>query len=167
MFYLCLILVCGGVVALDQLVKTLVVANIPLGGYAPAIPGIVHLTYLRNTGAAFSMLEGQRTFFLILTAVFLIGIVVCVVRKLLPRPYLWILAAITGGAIGNLIDRTLNGYVVDMFALDFWIFKDFAVFNVADLFITFGAAVLCIYALFFDKEDPIFKKKEKPHDDPL
>ena len=156
MFYVCLILICGGAVALDQIVKALVVANIPLGGAVEIIPGLIRLTYVRNTGAAFSILSGQRTFFLILTAVFLAGVVWCVVKKKLPRPYLWILAVITGGAIGNLIDRTVNGFVIDMFELEF---INFAVFNVADLFITFGAGALAIYALFFDKP-----KKDVPDD---
>ena len=161
MFYFLLILVAGGIAALDQIVKALVVAHIPLGGSVEALPGLFHLTYIQNTGAAFSMLEGQRTFFLIITVIFLGGIVYCAAKKILSRPYLWILAAIAGGTVGNLIDRLLHGYVVDMFALDF---IEFAVFNVADLFITFGAGVLVLYALFFDRK----KKEEEPHDaDPL
>ena len=156
MFYL--LLICGGAVALDQIVKALVVANIPLGGTAKLIPGIIRLTYVRNSGAAFSMLEGQRGFFLVLTAVFLVGVVYCVVKKVFPRAYFPLIALITGGAIGNLIDRVVHGYVVDMFELEF---MDFAVFNVADLFLTFGAAILLIYALFFDKST----KKEGKSDD--
>lgn len=157
MFYAGLALVAMIAVALDQITKALVVANIPLGGYAEAIPGFFHLTYIQNTGAAFSMLEGRRTFFLLITAVFLGIVIYCVVKKVLTKPYLWILAVITGGAIGNLIDRLLYGYVVDMIALDF---IDFAIFNVADIFVTCGAAVLVVYCLFFDR-----KKKETPHAD--
>ena len=153
-FYYCLFV--AGIVAADQITKALVVAHIPLGGHMDFLPGFLDFTYLRNTGAAFSILSGQRTFFLILTAVFLAGVVWCVVKKKLPRPYLWILAVITGGAIGNLIDRTVNGFVIDMFELEF---INFAVFNVADLFITFGAGALAIYALFFDKP-----KKDVPDD---
>lgn len=159
MFYVFLVLVAAAVAVLDQLVKLLVVANIPLGGTVPAIPGLFHLTYLQNTGAAFSMLEGQRTFFLILTLLFLAAVVLCAVKKWLDRPYLWILAAITGGAIGNLIDRMAFGYVVDMIELEF---MQFAVFNVADMFITCGAVVLAVYALLIDRTDG--KKKEKPDD---
>lgn len=159
MFYVFLVLVAAAVAVLDQLVKLLVVANIPLGGTVPAIPGLFHLTYLQNTGAAFSMLEGQRTFFLILTLLFLAAVVLCAVKKWLDRPYLWILAAITGGAIGNLIDRMAFGYVVDMIELEF---MQFAVFNVADMFITCGAVVLAVYALLIDRTDD--KKKEKPDD---
>ena len=149
MFYVALLLLAGGIVALDQITKALVVANIPLGGHVDAIPGLFHLTYLQNTGAAFSMLEGRRVFFLIVTMVFLAAVVYIAVKKVLSRPYLWILAAITGGAVGNLIDRIVNGYVVDMIAVDF---MNFAVFNVADIFITCGAVALVGYALIFDRE---------------
>ena len=156
MFYVLLLVVCAAAAALDQLIKALVVANIPLGGSVQAIPGLFHLTYVQNTGAAFSMLEGARTFFLILTAIFLAIMVYCAVKKVFPRPYFWFLAVITGGAIGNLIDRMLHGYVVDMFALDF---MRFAVFNFADLCITFGAALLILYALLFEKRQ---KPKKEP-----
>lgn len=155
MFYILLLLVAGVIVALDQITKALVVASIPLGGYVEAIPGLFHLTHIHNTGAAFSMLEGSRTFFLIITAVFLAGVVYCVVKKVFAKPYLWIFAVLAGGAIGNLIDRVVNGYVVDMIALDF---MNFAVFNVADIFVTGGAVVLAVYALLIDRSD---KKKEK------
>ena len=155
MFYVLLLLVAGVIVALDQITKALVVASIPLGGYVEAIPGLFHLTHIHNTGAAFSMLEGSRTFFLIITAVFLAGVVYCVVKKVFSKPYLWIFAVLAGGAIGNLIDRVVNGYVVDMIALDF---MNFAVFNVADIFVTGGAVVLAVYALLIDRSG---KKKEK------
>lgn len=159
MFYVLLAAIATGIVILDQITKALVVANIPLDGYVKAIPGLFHLTYIRNTGAAFSMLEGQRTFFLIITALFLGAIIYCVAKKVFSRPYLWIFAAITGGAIGNLIDRIRFGYVVDMIAVDF---MNFAIFNVADIFLTCGAVVLVVYTLFFDRDSK--KKKEPDHD---
>lgn len=158
MFYALLILITGAIVALDQVTKALVTANIPIGGSVEAIPGFFHLTHIHNTGAAFSMLSGQRTFFLILTAVFLITVVFCVVKQVLQKPYLWILAIITGGAIGNLIDRICYGYVIDMIAVEF---MNFAIFNVADIFVTCGAIALAIYALFFDRTE---KKESKTHD---
>lgn len=158
MFYAALILICAASVLIDQIIKYLVVAGIPLGGYAPLIPGVVHLTYVRNTGAAFSMLEGQRIFFLILTAAFLVLMVLCVIKKWLPRPYLWILAVITGGAVGNVIDRFLYGYVTDMFEVEF---MNFAVFNFADICITCGAVVLAVYAIFFDRSDFLRDDKKK------
>jgi len=156
LFYFALILICIASVLIDQIIKYLVVANIALGAQVPLIPGIVHLTYVRNTGAAFSILEGQRVFFLILTAAFLVLMVLCVIKKWLPKPYLWILSVITGGAVGNVIDRYLYGYVTDMFEVEF---MNFAVFNFADICITCGAVVLAVYAIFFDKSD--FLRDEK------
>ena len=163
MFYLLLAAVAAVIVVLDQITKALVVANIPLDGYVEAIPGLFHLTYIRNTGAAFSMLEGQRIFFFLVTAVFLAGIIWCIVKKVFPKPYFWIFAVIAGGAIGNLIDRVRLGYVVDMIAVDF---MNFAIFNVADIFLTCGAVVLVVYALFFDPEEKKkrLEKKEKQND---
>ena len=163
MFYLLLAAVAAVIVVLDQITKALVVANIPLDGYVEAIPGLFHITYIRNTGAAFSMLEGQRIFFFLVTAVFLAGIIWCIVKKVFPKPYFWIFAVIAGGAIGNLIDRVRLGYVVDMIAVDF---MNFAIFNVADIFLTCGAVVLVVYALFFDPEEKKkrLEKKEKQND---
>ena len=159
MSWILIVLAAGAIVVLDQVVKALVVANIPLGGAVPLLPGIVHLTYLQNTGAAFSMLEGARVFFVLLTFAFLGAFIYAVAKKLLTGAYLWIGTAIVGGAVGNLIDRILTGYVVDMFQVEF---MNFAVFNVADIFITCGAAALFLYALLFDRSDR--EKKENSDD---
>ena len=163
MFYLLLAAVAAVIVVLDQITKALVVANIPLNGYVEAIPSLFHLTYIQNTGAAFSMLEGQRVFFFLITAVFLGGLVWCIVKKVFPKPYFWIFAVIAGGAIGNFIDRLRLGYVVDMIAVDF---MNFAIFNVADIFLTCGAAFMVVYALFLDPEEKKkrLEKKEKQDD---
>ena len=138
------------IVALDQLTKTLVRANIPFGTGVRLIPGVVQLTYVRNTGAAFSMLSGARWLFLVLVVVFFVVIGVLIRKKLLSKPAeLWALAAIGGGAIGNAIDRAVSGEVTDMIEP---LFMEFAVFNVADIFITCGAIFLVVYMLFFDRE---------------
>ena len=64
---------------------------------------------------------------------------------------LWCLAAIGGGAVGNAIDRAISGTVVDMIEVEF---VRFAVFNVADSFITCGAIVLIVFLFFFDRKEP-------------
>lgn len=159
MLYLAMILTVGGAVALDQLTKYLTIQNIPLGGYMEAIPGLFHLTYIRNTGAAFGMLEGGRTLFLIITVLALAAAVQSVRKKWIDHPLgLWAVALICGGAVGNLIDRFLYGSVVDMIELDF---MNFAIFNVADCFISIGAVLLIIWALFFDRK----KEKKEPSDE--
>ena len=163
MRYLLMVLGTGAIVGLDQWTKYLTVQNIPLYGTVPVWDGVFHLTYFRNTGMAFSLLEGARWFFLVLTAVFLAVAVLAVVKKWLEHPLsLVALTFIVGGAIGNLIDRAMTGAVVDMIELEF---MRFAVFNVADCFLTVGTALLVIWILFFDRKKAA--PKEASHDDPL
>lgn len=157
MIYTALVVFSFLIVVLDQLTKQLVVANIALGEIVPVWDGVFHLTYIKNTGMAFSLFQGGRWFFLVLTVAALTVMVLAVVKKWVTHPTgLWALAAIAGGAIGNLIDRVHLGYVVDMIDVEF---MKFAVFNVADSFVVCGAILLVIYTLFFDKP-----KKENAHD---
>ena len=143
------------IVAADQITKALVRANIPFGTGVKLIPGVVQLTYVRNTGAAFSMLSGGRWLFLALVVVFFAAVAVLIRKKILSKPVeLWCLAAIGGGALGNAIDRAVTGEVTDMIEP---LFMEFAVFNVADIFITCGAILLVVYMLFFDRA----QKEEK------
>ena len=149
MLYGILALFAALIVVLDQVTKYLTVANIPLGTAIPAVPGLFQLTYLRNTGMAFSMLEGGRWFFLIMTAAAFVFLGIVLKKKWITHPTgLWAVASIAGGAIGNLIDRIRLGYVIDMIEVTF---MKFAVFNVADCFVVCGAILLVIYTFFFDK----------------
>lgn len=156
MFYGILTLFAVLVVVLDQVTKYLTVAHIPLGTAIPAIPGLFQLTYVQNTGMAFSMLEGGRWFFLVMTLAALGLMVLAVKKRWISHPLgLWALAAIAGGAVGNLIDRIRLGYVIDMIEVTF---MKFAVFNVADCFVVCGAILLVIYAFFLDR------REENKHD---
>ena len=102
-------------VILDQLVKYLVKTNIPLGSSVPFLPGILGLTHIHNTGAAFSMLSGARWFFVLLTVAFVVfGMWVLLAGRLRHPLGKWSWVLVLGGAIGNLIDRCLYGYVVDI-----------------------------------------------------
>ena len=148
----------AGIVAADQITKALVVRYIPYMEQVKLLPGIVHLTYVRNTGAAFSMFSGMRWLFLVLVAVYFAAVVLLLRKGILSKPpELWCLAAIGGGALGNAVDRLLTGKVVDMIEPEF---VNFAVFNVADIFITCGAICLAVWLLFFDRKD----KPETPKD---
>lgn len=131
----------AAVVALDQWFKAWIVAHIALdGGTLPLIPGLVHLTHIHNTGAAFSMLEGSRVFFLLLLAVFAVLVILAIRTRYLETGFdCWIGMLALGGALGNGIDRFRLGYVVDMFELEF---MRFAVFNIADI-------VLCVCAFLY------------------
>ena len=130
---------------LDQAVKGYVVKEIPLGGMRRFIPKVVSLTYLKNSGAAFSMLENQQWFFTIITILAMGTAFVYLYRHI--KGSLWLLVGLTliiSGGIGNFIDRVRQGFVVDMFHLDF---MNFAIFNVADIYLTVGVGLLLIYIL--------------------
>lgn len=129
-------------IALDQLSKLWIVNNIPLGEVKPFLPGIFSLTYLQNRGAAFSILQDQQWFFALVTCI-VIGVAIYYAYKMI-HGSLWFLTGlllIIAGGLGNFIDRMRLGYVVDMVHLDF---MDFAIFNVADSYLTIGVIVLMI-----------------------
>ena len=147
----------AGIVALDQYTKYLTVANIALYQDVPFIPGLLQLTYVRNTGAAFSSFEGQQWLFALIFAVFTGMIVYEYYKKSMgfTKFERWCIAAIYGGGLGNMIDRVRLGYVVDMIETTF---MEFPVFNVADCFITCGCFLLLGHLALFNKE---FWKDEK------
>ncbi|AWD62366.1 lipoprotein signal peptidase [Limosilactobacillus reuteri] len=127
----------------DQLLKSWVASSIILGGSKQLIPGIIELTNLRNSGAAWSIFEGQQTFFTIITivAIIVIGYFIWQYRKNIPM--LIGLSLIMAGTIGNFIDRLRQGYVVDMFETTF---INFPIFNIADMCLTIGVIwlIICI-----------------------
>ena len=139
------------IVVADQITKMMVLKNIELFSEVKAIPGLFHFTYVQNTGAAFSSFQGMRWMFVGIFAL-LTGLLLLEYFKK-PMPFKtfdrFCLAAVYGGALGNVIDRVRIGYVVDMICVDF---MDFPVFNVADCFITCGAVLLMVHLVFFNKE---------------
>ena len=146
-----------GIVGIDQLSKYLVVANIPLFAQVPFLPGFLGLTYVRNTGAAFSILQGHSWLFVLVFAIITVLLFVEYFKHPLPFTKLdrWCIAAIYGGGLGNVIDRAFRGYVVDMIKTEF---MDFPIFNIADCFITCGCILLIFSLLFLNKA---FWKDEK------
>ena len=131
----------AGIVAADQFTKYLTVANIALSEELPFLPGLLQLTYVQNTGAAFSSFEGQQWLFALIFAAFT-GMLVWEYRKKsmgFTTFEWWCIAAIYGGGLGNMIDRIRLGYVVDMIETTF---IEFPVFNVADCFITCGCILM-------------------------
>ena len=160
MFYLALTFFAAAVAALDQLTKLLAKTYL-MGKTLVLIPGWLQLHYITNDGMALSLLSGKRWLFVILTIVYFSIVIWAVAKKYIyKKPELWCIAAITGGAVGNLIDRIATGQVVDMICVP-W----FSTFNVADMFITMGAAILVVYILLKDREFLSDKKKDEPHDD--
>ncbi len=136
----------------DILSKYIVTANMSVGFSIPLWERVFHLTYVQNTGAAFSMFSGQRLFLILLPIIVIAAIGIYIFVKN-PQNKVLMLAfsLIISGGIGNLIDRIRLGYVVDFF--DFRLIN-FPVFNVADIWVTSGAA-LFICLLLFSKEDVI------------
>lgn len=157
MQYLLMILAVIGIVTADQLSKLWVVNNIPLYTQIPGLKGIFNLTYVQNTGAAFSSFQGMQWLFALIFAVFTLGVIWCFIKKSLPFSTLekWCIAAVWAGGLGNMLDRLRLGYVVDMINLEF---MTFPVFNVADCFITCGCILLMVSLIFFNRE---FWKDEK------
>ena len=132
-------------IVLDQLVKSYVVQNISLGEIKSWIPNLVSLTYLQNRGAAFSILQDQQLLFAVITLVVVVGAIWYLHKHM--EDSFWMVLGLTliiAGGLGNFIDRVSQGFVVDMFHLDF---INFAIFNVADSYLTVGVIVLLIAML--------------------
>ena len=142
----------------DQWLKYWVTVNITLStGEAALIPGVVKLVNIHNSGAAFGFLSDAayaRWLFLGIAALFIIVIVVVLAKHLFKSRFAnWCAVMALAGAVGNCIDRALYGYVVDMFKVEF---MDFAVFNVADVFLVVACLAFIIYLivdLFRGKDD--------------
>ena len=146
-------------ILLDQLSKHLVRTHIPLGESVPFLPHVLDLTYVQNTGAAFSILREHTWILTIVSAVIVVVVAVLVARKFITgRLGLFCATLIMAGGVGNLIDRIIFRYVTDMFQTTF---MNFAVFNVADCCITVGVVLLCVYLLFFYDKD--HKKEDSAH----
>ena len=113
------------------------------------IPHILRFTYVENRGAAFGMLQGQKIFFVIMTFL-LIGLFFVYLKKTNTNKWMkWTASIIIAGAIGNLIDRVLLGYVVDF--IDFHIIWRY-VFNVADIYVVGGTLLLALQILLQDEK---------------
>lgn len=138
------LIIIAGIIFLDQLSKWLTVVNLGLGETFPLIDGVFHFTYVRNTGAAFSIFNepDERWIFMSISTVAIIALAI----------YLWVvrkgdkllcvaLSFIVGGGIGNMIDRCTLKYVIDM--LDFRLIN-FAIFNVADSFVCVGVGLFAL-----------------------
>ena len=115
------------------------------------IPGVLDLHYVQNTGAAFSMMQGMRWLFIPITLI-IVGVLTFYLVKQRKTESIYTriaLASVIGGALGNLVDRIIYGYVVDMLEPSI---IAFAVFNVADVFVTCGTIALVELILFSSSE---------------
>lgn len=157
MWYIVLLAAC---VTGDQLLKGWVVSHLAVGESAPLLPGVVQLTRLHNTGAAWSSFSGKTGLLAAVTIVLMLAVAWLLVKRIVRHP-LGVTAGVLvlGGGIGNVIDRVCRGYVVDMFDLQF---MDYPIFNLADCFVVIGVVLGAAYYLWcYDKYD----KKKEPKDD--
>ncbi len=134
----------------DRLSKAWIMSNVNLGQKFWGIDKLLSFIYVRNEGAAFSLLSGKLGLLSIVSVVFCIGaIVYWVIKKPDSRLLRTALALMIAGAAGNAVDRIAYGYVVDFIATEF---ISFPVFNIADIAITIGAVMLVVYA-FLDERN--------------
>ena len=130
------------VVLLDQFIKRWVLLTLPIFENMELLPGVIGLTHVRNTGAAFSILADQKWLLIVIACIASLLLIAILLRY---NEGFWGtlgLSAVLGGTIGNLVDRISYGEVVDIFEFQF---VDFAIFNVADIFITLGGVTFLLY----------------------
>ena len=155
------------VLVLDQAVKFWTVKNIaPMatgGETVSLIPGVIHMTNVQNPGAAFSILADQKWLLIAVSALFIIAIIVLISMDIIHTKFgRWTAVLVMAGALGNCIDRVLYGYVVDMFEIELF---SFAVFNIADIFITVCGILFCIHVIVYreplEEQNAVPKKEKK------
>ena len=153
---------CAVMVALDQITKYFAALHLPSTGEHRFIPFLFDLVYVENRGAAWGMFENNRWIFMVTTSV-AICLMLFFIMKLANEHKMFCisLTMLLAGGIGNMIDRILQGFVVDFLQFGFW--KSFPVFNVADCFVVIGCIMMGIYIIFFDKT---ILRDAKPVPDP-
>ena len=138
------VLIIIATVVLDRWTKWLAAVHLKDGAFR-FIPDVLHFTYVENRGAAFGMLKDHRWVFMVVSVAAIAGIIVFIsVKKPKNMLLLTSLALIAGGGIGNMIDRTALGYVIDMIDVTC---IDFYVFNVADSAVCIGCGLLILYMI--------------------
>ncbi|WP_321384626.1 signal peptidase II [uncultured Enterococcus sp.] len=139
------------IVGLDQWTKYLTVENIQLGETKEFISGFLSFTYIRNTGGAWSILEGKMMFFYIMTVAVVAVLLYLLVKNIKSSKWFTIgLSLILAGALGNFIDRLRLGYVVDMLKTEF---IDFPIFNIADMALVIGVACVFIHLIMEERAE--------------
>ncbi len=143
------ILIAVILITIDQYSKYLAEVYLKSIGTIPLIKDVFHLTYARNTGAAFSILQNKQTFLIIITSIVVVLIIFYLIKNFKKGNVLLNMALvfIISGALGNLIDRIRLNYVTDFF--DFTLIN-FAIFNFADIFVVFGTILFSYLLLYKD-----------------
>ncbi len=157
MFLLSLIIAAAAAIA-DQLIKLAVDRSIELYETRRFIPHIMSLTHIRNSGAAWSIMEGKTWFLILLPLVMIAAALVFIYFNRHGSKLGCIsLALVVGGGVGNLIDRVRLHEVIDYLKLELF---DFPIFNFADICVVVGAVLFCVYLFFFDEDGKLEKSKK-------
>ncbi|MCR4337310.1 MAG: signal peptidase II [Candidatus Omnitrophica bacterium] len=140
------------IVFLDQLTKKVFSNILSVGETLPILPNVLHMTLVHNTGIAFGLFKDQGIVFIIIPVITLILLIYNIYyyhqnNESLSSLYIVTFSMISGGAIGNLIDRLFYGYVIDFIDIRFW-----PVFNIADSAITIGALILMVKCLQYVRQ---------------
>lgn len=149
-------------IALDQITKYFAATQLKINGPVSIIPKVFKLYYHENNGAVWGIMSGKISILIIATIIIMAGMIFFYLKIPAGRRYdimRIILVFITAGAVGNLIDRCVNKYVVDFLYFEL---IDFPIFNLADCYVTVSAILLILLSLFYYKDEdfPFFNKKE-------
>ncbi len=152
-------------IVIDQVTKHLAVLYLQDKDSIVIIPGVLELTFLKNRGAAFGILQDQKVFFVMIAVMILVVIAYVLFQLPMEKKYIImqvILVMIASGAAGNMIDRIKNNYVVDFIS---FVIINFPIFNVADIYVTVSTILFIVLFLFYYKEKDFdflsFKQQKK------
>lgn len=141
-----IILIIVSVFLFDQITKLVMDANYNLGDSKEIIKNFFNLTYVVNTGAAFSILNGKVNLIILISFFILFYLFYEIITYFKYTNYIFLLSFLIGGMLGNLCDRLFLGYVRDFFDFNIFNYK-FPVFNVSDIFVVISAFFIIIFAL--------------------
>ena len=162
--YILEVLFFGALIGVDLGTKAIVFDLFENKSSFVVLDKIFAITLARNTGASFSILSGQLTFLTIMPMIAIVAIIaLLIIRPNLPTNLRLGAIMIAGGALGNLIDRLAFGYVrdfIDYVFLDTFFGINFAIGNVADLFLLMGVIMLIVYIIFEFKDEDFYSKKK-------
>lgn len=147
--------------AIDQVIKLLIMQNFQLGANFPLINGVLNFNYIHNSGAAWGILSGKTGVLITVTLIIMAVCIVWLIRACKKREklFFWSITMILAGGIGNMIDRIFRGgEVVDFIQFAFW--KSFPVFNIADCTIVIGCGLLILFFIMDTVKDIRLKRSE-------
>lgn len=139
--------------AADQITKLAALTNLQGTEGIPVINGVFRLLYLENHGAAFGVLQNQRFLLLFITIIILLAIIIVYTKIPFTKKYIpmdIVLVLLAAGAVGNMIDRVSNGYVIDFLYFEL---IDFPIFNIADCYVVIAAIYAMVLILFYYKDE--------------